>query len=194
MHAARKVVGVGSVGTRAWVVLMLGRDDADPLDPAAQGGAGVGARAVPRRERVREPRPARRRGPAADAGGERHPARLGPVHRAGRREPRLLHASAVGRQGVGPGRARWTRRSWGSTPSSAARRSPRRTPAPGTPSRSPATSGAATASIAPWRRSPEPTPTRTSATTTPCSAAVASGTRRASQTDLRQAWSGRLRS
>ena len=28
---ARKVVGVGSVGTRAWVVLMLGRDDTDPL-------------------------------------------------------------------------------------------------------------------------------------------------------------------
>ena len=31
VHAARKVVGVGSVGTRAWVVLMLGRDDTDPL-------------------------------------------------------------------------------------------------------------------------------------------------------------------
>ncbi len=30
-HAARKVVGVGSVGTRAWIVLMLGRDDDDPL-------------------------------------------------------------------------------------------------------------------------------------------------------------------
>ena len=29
--AARKVVGVGSVGTRAWIVLMLGVDDADPL-------------------------------------------------------------------------------------------------------------------------------------------------------------------
>jgi uncharacterized protein (DUF2252 family) len=28
---ARKVVGVGSVGTRAWVVLMLGRDEEDPL-------------------------------------------------------------------------------------------------------------------------------------------------------------------
>jgi uncharacterized protein (DUF2252 family) len=28
---ARKVVGVGSVGTRAWVVLMLGRDANDPL-------------------------------------------------------------------------------------------------------------------------------------------------------------------
>jgi len=28
---ARKVVGVGSVGTRAWIVLMLGRDNDDPL-------------------------------------------------------------------------------------------------------------------------------------------------------------------
>jgi uncharacterized protein (DUF2252 family) len=31
VHAAHKVVGVGSVGTRAWIVLMLGRDDTDPL-------------------------------------------------------------------------------------------------------------------------------------------------------------------
>jgi uncharacterized protein (DUF2252 family) len=29
--AARKVVGVGSVGTRAWVLLLLGRDGGDPL-------------------------------------------------------------------------------------------------------------------------------------------------------------------
>jgi len=29
--AALKVVGVGSVGTRAWVVLLLGRDEGDPL-------------------------------------------------------------------------------------------------------------------------------------------------------------------
>ncbi len=28
---ARKVVGVGSVGTRAWIILMLGRDGTDPL-------------------------------------------------------------------------------------------------------------------------------------------------------------------
>ena len=28
---ARKVVGVGSVGSRAWVVLLIGRDDTDPL-------------------------------------------------------------------------------------------------------------------------------------------------------------------
>jgi uncharacterized protein (DUF2252 family) len=31
VHAARRAVGVGSVGTRSWVVLLLGRDDDDPL-------------------------------------------------------------------------------------------------------------------------------------------------------------------
>jgi uncharacterized protein (DUF2252 family) len=31
VHMARKVVGVGSVGTRAWIVLLTGRDDTDPL-------------------------------------------------------------------------------------------------------------------------------------------------------------------
>jgi hypothetical protein len=31
VHAARKVVGVGSVGTRAWILLLTGRDEADPL-------------------------------------------------------------------------------------------------------------------------------------------------------------------
>jgi uncharacterized protein (DUF2252 family) len=31
VDVARKVVGVGSVGTRAWIVLLLGRDERDPL-------------------------------------------------------------------------------------------------------------------------------------------------------------------
>ncbi len=31
VDAARKVVGVGSVGTRAWIVLLIGRDEGDPL-------------------------------------------------------------------------------------------------------------------------------------------------------------------
>ncbi len=31
VHLARKVVGVGSVGTRAWIALLLGADDQDPL-------------------------------------------------------------------------------------------------------------------------------------------------------------------
>ena len=30
-HVARKVVGVGSVGLQAWIMLLLGRDDEDPL-------------------------------------------------------------------------------------------------------------------------------------------------------------------
>jgi len=31
VHIARKVVGVGSVGTRAYILLLLGRDGSDPL-------------------------------------------------------------------------------------------------------------------------------------------------------------------
>jgi uncharacterized protein (DUF2252 family) len=31
VHMARKVVGVGSVGTRAWILLLVGRDDGAPL-------------------------------------------------------------------------------------------------------------------------------------------------------------------
>jgi uncharacterized protein (DUF2252 family) len=31
VHTARKVVGVGSVGTRAWIALFVGRDESDPL-------------------------------------------------------------------------------------------------------------------------------------------------------------------
>ena len=39
---ARKVVGVGSVGTRAWVLLMMGRDGQDPLFlQAKEAGASV---------------------------------------------------------------------------------------------------------------------------------------------------------
>jgi uncharacterized protein (DUF2252 family) len=39
---ARKVVGVGSVGTRAWIILMLGRDEQDPLFiQAKEAGASV---------------------------------------------------------------------------------------------------------------------------------------------------------
>jgi uncharacterized protein (DUF2252 family) len=42
---ARKVVGVGSVGTRAWVILMIGRDERDPLFlQAKEAGPSVLAR------------------------------------------------------------------------------------------------------------------------------------------------------
>ena len=47
VHAARKVVGVGSVGTRAWVLLLLGRDHSDPLFlQAKEAGPSVLERAL----------------------------------------------------------------------------------------------------------------------------------------------------
>jgi Uncharacterized protein conserved in bacteria (DUF2252) len=47
VDAARKVVGVGSVGTRAFIVLLQGRDQHDPPLLADQGGDGVGSGGVP---------------------------------------------------------------------------------------------------------------------------------------------------
>ena len=81
VHAARKVVGVGSVGTRAWIVLMLGRDERDPLFLQLKEAQSIGARAIPGQERVRQARTAGRRGSATDAGSQRHHARLDKGHR-----------------------------------------------------------------------------------------------------------------
>ena len=61
VDAARKVVGVGSVGTRAFIVLLQGRR-AGPAVPADQGGDLLGARGLP----AQEPLPA-----ARGAGGAR---------------------------------------------------------------------------------------------------------------------------
>ena len=97
---ARKVVGVGSVGTRAWVFLLVGRDGQGPARAAGEGGTGLGARAVPRRERVRQPRRAGRPRPADLAGGERHLPRLAAQRRPRRRGARLLRAPAVGLEGL----------------------------------------------------------------------------------------------
>ena len=41
---ARKVVGVGSVGTRAWIALLQGRDGDDPLFLQVKEAIGVGPR------------------------------------------------------------------------------------------------------------------------------------------------------
>ena len=82
VEMARKVVGVGSVGTRAWVAADDGPRRTGSALPAGQGGRGLGARALRRRERVRKPRRAGGRGPVADAGRERHPPRLASGARA----------------------------------------------------------------------------------------------------------------
>ena len=126
--------------TRAWIVLMLGRDDDDPLflqlkeaqasvlEPflGKSAFANHGQRVVEGQRLTQA---------ASDI-------LLGWIRLTGpgRREPRLLHPPALGRQGLGAGRADGPDGDGRSTPSSAARRSPRRTPAPGTRSRSRATS------------------------------------------------------
>ena len=70
-----------------------------PALPPVQGGGGIGARAVPRQEHVRQPWPAGCRRPAPDAGRQRHPARLDTGHRHGWHDPRLLHPPALGSKG-----------------------------------------------------------------------------------------------
>ena len=98
---ARKVVGVGSVGTRCWVLLLMGRRDADPRLPAGQRGPGLGARPLRRQEQGLQPGPAGGRGPAGHAGGERHLLGLAEDHRHGQPPARLLHPPALGREGLG---------------------------------------------------------------------------------------------
>ena len=60
VHTARKVVGVGSVGTRAWIHLFVGRDEQDPLFlQSKEAEASVLERFVGKSEHNR-PRPASR--------------------------------------------------------------------------------------------------------------------------------------
>ena len=91
---ARKVVGVGSVGTRAWIVLLLGRDDTDPLFlQAKEAQASVlSSFAGPQPASVQ--RPAGRERPAPDAGVERHLPRMEFSGGHRRRQAGLLLPSA----------------------------------------------------------------------------------------------------
>ena len=74
---ARKVVGVGSVGTRAWIALMLGRDDDEPLFLQFKEAQASVLEEFTAKSEYRQPRPAGRRRPASDAGEQRHLPRLG---------------------------------------------------------------------------------------------------------------------
>ena len=145
---ARKVVGVGSVGTRAWIVLMPGHDTGDPLFLQLK-------EASPRcwgrfwQEPLLEPRPARRGGPAPDAGRQRHHAGLaeGGRHRRQERDfyVRQLwdRKGSVNIEGI-------LRPSWPPTPRSAGGAGARDTRAPAMPWRSPATWAPATCSTGRW--------------------------------------------
>ena len=100
VHMARKVVGVGSVGTRAWIVLLRGRDDDDPLLlQAKQAEASVLERFLPPSEYdhhgERVVRGQRLMQAASDLflGWQRHRARRG--------RARLLPAAAARLEGLG---------------------------------------------------------------------------------------------
>ena len=73
---ARKVVGVGSVGTRAFMVLLQGRDERRPPVPPGQGGHQLRPRGPSAQEPLRHPRAAGGGRSAVDAGGLRHLPRL----------------------------------------------------------------------------------------------------------------------
>ena len=104
VHSARKVVGVGSVGTRAWIVLMLGRDENDPLFLQLKEA----------QQSVLEPFLGKssfnNHGQRVVEGQRLTQAAsdimlgLDPDDGFRRREPGFLHAPALGRQGLGTGR------------------------------------------------------------------------------------------
>ena len=107
---ARKVVGVGSVGTRAWILLLLGRDGQDPLFlQAKEAEASVlersSGRASTHNHGQRVVAGQRLMQAASDIflGWER-------VDRARRQAPRLLHPSAPRLEGLGATSTPWSPR------------------------------------------------------------------------------------
>ena len=94
---ALKVVGVGSVGTRCFVVVLQGRDENDPLHPPGEGGDRVGPGAVPRASRHANHGERVVVGQQLMQATPRHLPRLDA--RPGR--PRLLLPPALGHEGLG---------------------------------------------------------------------------------------------
>ena len=98
---ARKVVGVGSVGTRAWMVLLRGPRQRRPAVPAGQGGHPVGPGGPSAEEPFPHPGTAGGGGATADAGRLRH---LPGLDQGGAGRPLLLLAPAARHEGVRGGR------------------------------------------------------------------------------------------
>ena len=162
---ARKVVGVGSVGTRAWIALMLGRDAQDPLFlQIKEAEASVF-------EPYLGPSEFSNHGQRVVAGQRTMQASsdifLGWLHNPEGLDgkPRDFYVRQLRDWKGSVEVERWSPRVLSYTGGCAAGRWPAPTLAAGTGLRSPPTSAAATASTAPSWSSPAPTPSRTSATT-----------------------------
>ena len=169
VHMARKVVGRRQRRHPRLDPAVRGPRRAGSAVPAGQGGPVVRARAVPGRQRVHQPRGARRRRTATHAGVQRHLPRLAAHQRPRRRRPRLLPAPAARLEGVRRGGGR-PARGHGRL-RTGVRMDPRSRPrAFGRPRRHRRLPRQdATASTRRSPTSPPPTPTRTRRTT-PCCA------------------------
>ena len=99
---ARKVVGVGSVGTRCLIALFLGRDGGDPLVLQLKEANASVLEPYAGKKRLPPSRGPRRQRPAPRARGQRRLPRL--VHPQGG-GPALLLAPAQGHEGLDRGRA-----------------------------------------------------------------------------------------
>ena len=168
VHAARKVVGVGSVGARAWILLLVGRDDNDPLFlQFKEAQASVlepflgKSQYAQHGQRVVEGQRMMQAAPDILLGWERIVTIDGQKKdfyirqlwdAKGSAEVELMDPSAL--------------EAYGQSLRLDARREPTRARVTG--SRSPPISAAAMPSTAPWPRSPRRTPTRTIATTARC--------------------------
>jgi Uncharacterized protein conserved in bacteria (DUF2252) len=162
-HAARKVVGVGSVGARAWIVLLTGHDEDDPLFlQAKEVQASVlepflgKSKFANHGQRVVEGQRITQAASDLLLGWDRV-AGIDGIQRDFYVRQLWDAKRSADVETMDPKGSRSTRRS-------AAGRLPSRTRAPETPSRSPRTSGRPTRSIARSPHSPSFTPTRTSAT------------------------------
>jgi hypothetical protein len=100
VDVARKVVGVGSVGTCAHVALLVGRDNNDPLFLQFKEAQDSVLAPFAGKEPLQEPGAACGRRSEAHAGHQRHLPGLGPGHGGGRQSARVLRPPALGRQGL----------------------------------------------------------------------------------------------
>ena len=190
---ARKVVGVGSVGTRAWVLLLEGRDEQDPLILQAKEAVRsvlepyAGASAYEQQgRRVVEGQRLMQAASDILLGWQQ-------VDRSRRGLPRLLPAPALGREGLGRPRDDGRAASCACTRACAAGRSRAPTPAPGTGRRSPPTSAAGRLRRGDRGRSRAPTPTRTSVTSPRCRPPPRAGGSRSSAASDRRSGGRELR-
>ncbi len=98
VHLARKVVGVGSVGTAAWIVLLLDEHDTPLFLQIKEAQTRRCSSSSPRTSEFSHHGAARRRRAAADAGRERHLPRLAALRLGGRASATATSAScATGR-------------------------------------------------------------------------------------------------